>query len=73
MRDHLRTAIVAPMSSASRAAPFRIPVSHGGKQGWILLDQIRTVDKTRLMTKSGTVNQKTLVATLKTLQEVFAQ
>jgi mRNA interferase MazF len=72
MHDHLRTAIVAPMSTASRAAPFRIPITHGGKKGLILLDQVRTVDKTRLMAKFGTVNEKTLVATLRTLQEIFA-
>ncbi len=72
MLDHLRTAIIAPMSTGSRPAPFRVPITHGGKKGLILLDQIRTVDKTRLVTKCGTVNQKTLDATLKTLQEVFA-
>ena len=72
MHDHLRTAIIAPMSTGSRPAPFRIPITHGGKKGLILLDQMRTVDKTRLVTKSGTVNPKTLDATLKTLQEVFA-
>ena len=72
MHDHLRTAIVAPLSTGSRPAPFRIPITHGGKKGLILLDQIRTVDKTRLVTKFGAVNQKTLAATLKTLQEVFA-
>ena len=72
MHDHLRTAIIAPMSTGSRPAPFRIPITHGGKKGLILLDQMRTVDKTRLVTKFGTVNPKTLDATLKTLQEVFA-
>jgi mRNA interferase MazF len=72
MHDHLRTAIIAPMSTGSRPAPFRIPITHGGKKGLILLDQIRAVDKTRLVTKLGTVNKKTLDATLKTMQEVFA-
>ena len=71
MHDHLWTAIIAPMSTGSRPAPFRIPLTHGGKEGLILLDQIRTVDKTRLVTKFGAVSQKTLEATLKTLQEVF--
>jgi len=70
--DHLRTAIVAPMSTGSRPAPFRIAITHGGKKGLILLDQIRAVDKTRLVTKLGAVNKKTLDATLKTMQEVFA-
>lgn len=73
MHDHLRTAIIAPMSTGSRPAPFRIPITHGGKKGLILLDQIRAVDKTRLVTKLGAVTQKTLDATLKTMQEVFAE
>lgn len=73
MHDHLRTAVVAPMSTASRPAPFRIALTHGGKKGLILLDQIRTVDKTRLVSKLGVVNKKTLEATLQTLQEIFAE
>jgi len=72
MHDHLRTAIVAPMTTGSRPAPFRIAVSHGGKRGLILLDQMRSVDKTRLAKKLGAVSAKTLTATLNTLQEVFA-
>jgi mRNA interferase MazF len=73
MHDHLRTVIVAPMTTKSRAAPFRIPVTHGGKHGLILLDQVRAVDKVRLVKKLGAVSAKTLVATLDTLQEVFAE
>jgi len=46
MHDHLRIVIVAPMTSASRAAPFRIGLGHGGRKGLILLDQTRVVDKT---------------------------
>jgi mRNA interferase MazF len=72
MHNHLRTVIVAPMSTGSKAAPFRIPVAHGDKQGLILLDQIRTVDKTRLVSRFGALNGKTLKATLQTLQEMFA-
>jgi mRNA interferase MazF len=72
MHDHLRTVMIAPMSTGSRPAPFRIAITHGGKKGLILLDQIRTVDKTRLVTKFGVVNLKTLVVALRTLQEIFA-
>jgi mRNA interferase MazF len=73
MHDHLRTVIVAPMTTKSRPAPFRIALSHGGKKGLILLDQIRSVDKVRLTRKLGTLSDKTLAATLDTLQEVFAR
>jgi mRNA interferase MazF len=73
MHDHLRTAIVAPMTTKSRPAPFRIAVTHGGKKGLILLDQMRAVDKDRLTRRMGAVSGKTLTAALTTLQEVFAE
>lgn len=73
MHNHLRTAIVAPMTTKSKPAPFRIPVTHAGTKGLILLDQVRTVDKARLAKKLGAVSAKTLSATLATLQEVFAE
>lgn len=76
LNDHLKTvmvAMVAPMTSKGFGAPFRIPVTHAGTKGLILLDQIRTVDKIRLAKKLGSVSAKTLTATLITLQEVFAE
>jgi mRNA interferase MazF len=72
MHDYLRTAIVAPMTTGSRPAPFRIPVTFEGKKGLILLDQIRTLDKRRLAKRLGAVAPKTLSAALATLQMVFA-
>ena len=73
MHDHLRTVIVAPMTTKSRPAPFRVPVMHAGQNGLILLDQVRAVDKARLAKKLGAVSAKTLLGTLGTLQEVFAE
>lgn len=73
MHDHLRTVIVAPMTTKSRPAPFRIALTHAGKTGLILLDQMRAIDKIRLTKKLGTLSSKTLTATLSTLQEVFAE
>jgi len=73
MHDHLRTVVVAPMTSKGRPAPFRISVTFKRKQGLILLDQIRAVDKVRLVKKDGAVADKTLLDTLRTLQEVFAE
>jgi mRNA interferase MazF len=73
MHDHLRTVLVAPMTTAGREAPFRIGINHGGRRGLILLDQVRAVDKTRLAKKLGVVSAKTLTAALRTLQEVFAE
>ena len=73
MHDHLRTVLVAPMTTAGREAPFRIGINHGGKRGLILLDQIRAVDKTRLVKRSGTIAPSTLSATLAAIAEVFAE
>lgn len=71
MHDHLRTAIIAPMTTGSHPAPFRIPVHHAGKSGLILLDQIRTVDKARLTKRMGRVSPQTLTAVLAGLVETF--
>lgn len=73
LNDYLRTVIVAPMTSKGFAAPFRVAVTHGGTKGLILLDQLRTVDKLRLVNRLGAVSAKTLGAALNTLQEVFAR
>lgn len=73
MHDHLRTTIVAPMTTKSRPAPFRVPLTHGGQKGLILLDQVRAVDKARLVKRLGVVSAKTLLGTLSALREVFAE
>jgi len=73
LNENLRTVIVAPMTSKGFATPFRIPLTHAGKKGLIVLDQLRAVDKLRLAKKLGMVSAKTLTAALTTLQEVFAE
>lgn len=73
MHDHLRTVLVAPMTSKGRPAPFRIEVTFKRKRGLVLLDQIRAVDKIRLVKKEGSVAESVLTDSLRTLQEVFAE
>jgi mRNA interferase MazF len=73
LNDNLQTVMVAPMTSNGCAAPFRVPVTHAGTKGLIVLDQLRTVDKLRLVKRLGAVSAKTLTAALATLQEVFAK
>ena len=63
MHDHLRTLLVAPMTTQGHPAPYHVDVTHGGQKSLILLDQMRSVDKIRL--------PRTLAAVLGTLQEVF--
>ena len=60
------------MTSKGRPAPFRVPLTHAGQKGLVLLDQVRAVDKVRLAKRLGAVSPKTLGAVLATLQEVFA-
>ena len=73
LNKHPRTVIVAPMTSKAFAAPFRVPLTHAGTKGLVVLDQLRTVDKLRLAKKLGHVSAKTLALILATLQEVFAE
>ncbi|HRG17220.1 MAG TPA: type II toxin-antitoxin system PemK/MazF family toxin [Pseudomonadota bacterium] len=71
MLEHLRTVLVAPMTSKGQSAPFRIPITHDGQKGLVLLDQIRAVDKTRLVRKSGRTSSSTLANIIATLQTIF--
>ncbi|GAB2888102.1 type II toxin-antitoxin system PemK/MazF family toxin [Paraburkholderia jirisanensis] len=71
LNEYLRTVIVAPMTTGSRPAPFRVQLTFARKRGLILLDQIRTVDKDRLIKKMGTISDAALASTLSTLQEIF--
>ena len=73
MHDHLRTVIVAPMTTGSHPAPYRFAATHDGKTGLTLLDQIRTVDKTWLAKTIGAVPPETLLTTLNLLREVFSE
>ena len=73
LNNNLRTVMVAPMTSKGFAAPFRVPVTHAGTKGVIVLDQMRAVDKQRLVKKLGQVSAKTMERVLKTLQELFAE
>lgn len=72
MNAHLRTVIVAPMTTGSRPARFRIALTFQGKHGLILLDQIRVLERLRLVKRLGALRPATLAATLQTLQAMFA-
>ena len=72
INTHLRTAIVAPMTTGSRPAPFRVPIKFKGKEGLILPDQMRTLDKARLVKRLGRIDAGALRALLAVLGEMFA-
>ena len=72
MNEHLRTMIVVPMTTGSRPAPFRIAITFQRKSGLILLDQLRTLDRQRLVQRLGVVNAATLAKALDGLRAMFA-
>lgn len=72
MNRHIRTVIIAPMTTAGRKYPTRISTSFQGKKGQIVLDQIRTVDKKRLVKVVGRIDDPTASRVLDTLAEMFA-
>lgn len=59
MNKYISTVIIAPMTSKSHSYPTRVPIKFMGENGWIVLDQLRTVDKKRLIKKFGRLDQKT--------------
>ena len=72
MNRHIRTVILAPLTTKGGSYPSRVPCRFKGKSGTIVLDQIRTVDNSRLITKLGRLDTKTCGQVLEVLQEMFA-
>ena len=73
MHDYLRTVTVAPMTTGSHPAPYRIPLRFRRRNGLILLDQLRTLDKLRMMRRLGAVDARVLSLTLTALREMFEE
>jgi mRNA interferase MazF len=72
INHNLRTVIIAPMTTKGKAYPSRVPCRFKRKNGQIVLDQIRTVDQSRLIKRLGQLDAKTAAAVLDTLQQMFA-
>jgi mRNA interferase MazF len=72
MNRHIRTVIIAPMTTKGRSYPTRVTCEFQGKQGQIVLDQIRTVDKSRLLRKLGRIDSQTEMRVLSVLHDMFA-
>lgn len=72
LNAHMGTFIVAPLTTGSHPYPFRIPCRFAGKDGHLVLDQLRTVDRERLVKRLGALTAPTLVKALRILQEMFA-
>ncbi len=72
MNRHVRTVVVAPLTTSSRPYPSRVPVKFAGKDGQVVIDQLRTVDKVRLAARLGALDASEAAAVLDVLREFFA-
>ena len=73
MNDHISTVIVAPMTTKGRNYPTRVQCQFQGKDGHVVLDKIRTVDKIRLVKKLGNFSATTQKEVISTLVEMFSE
>ncbi len=72
MNHHIRTVIIAPMTTNIKDYPTRVTCQFRGKAGSIVLDQMRTIDKARLIKKMGAVDAETRTRVISVLQQLFA-
>lgn len=71
MNKYLNTIIIAPMTSSLKEYPTRVAVNHNSKKGMIALDQIRTVDKKRILKVLGKLNKTEIQSTKEVLKEML--
>ena len=71
LNHHLRTSIVAPMTTGGHPYPFRVACRFAGKRGHVVLDQLRTVDRERLRKRLGALSDTTMTEVLGVLGEMF--
>jgi mRNA interferase MazF len=71
INDNLRTVVIAPMTSASRKYPTRVKVKHNSQEGWVVIDQIRTIDKIRIAKIFGSLTEKEIQEFKRVILETF--
>ncbi len=71
MNKYLRTVVIAPMTTSSKKYPTRAKVKHDSKIGWIVLDQIRTIDRQRIVTILGTIKDAEIQELKSVLKETY--
>lgn len=70
---HIATVLIAPMTTQSHPYPSRVPVTFARKAGWVVLDQIRSVDKRRLIKRLGQLEAKTIARIKSVIQEMLVE
>jgi mRNA interferase MazF len=71
MNKYLNTIVVVPMTNSSKNYPTRVEINHDKKKGWIVLDQIRTVDRRRIIKVLGNLSEKEFTKVKEVLRETF--
>lgn len=71
MNKYLDTVVIAPMTSSSKSYPTRVEVNHNKTKGWIVLDQIRTIDRQRIIKKLGSLTPKEVEKVKNIIRETF--
>lgn len=71
MNKYLQTIVIAPMTSSSKSYPTRVPVKHGRTKGWIVLDQIRTIDRQRIVKILDHLTEKEMYAVKTVINETY--
>ena len=73
MNKYLRTIIIAPMTTNSKKYPTRVEVKHDNKTGWIVLDQIRTIDKQRIIKELGRLSKPEIKEVKEIIKETYVE
>ena len=71
MNRFLQTIVIAPVTSTSKSYPTRIPIKHGQTKGWVVLDQIRTIDRRRIVKAAGSLNTKEIIKLKGVMKETY--
>jgi mRNA interferase MazF len=71
MNKYLQTIVIAPMTSSSKSYPTRVQVKHNKTKGWVVLDQIRTIDKQRIIKVLGTLIEKEIYSVKSIIHETY--
>ena len=71
INDNLRAVVIAPMTTASKPYPTRVKILHNKKVGWVVIDQIRTIDKSRIIKTLGKITKKEIENCKSIIRETF--
>lgn len=71
MNHNIQTVVICPLTTIARKYPTRVELNHNGKKGWIVIDQIRTIDKIRIVKTLGTITKNEILTLKSVIKETF--